>query len=151
MNFQAVHFNNHKRQITFVYPDQSQFSLHYSGLGIAETLQEAWLYNEGPQKVGIFYSSGEVEFVPTEKVIQACSKGESDLESRLEKFVDEIENRLSAKRISKRHLAQGMKTSETQIYRLLDRDHLKRRFQPLDQIAAAVDTELEFRLQPKKT
>ncbi|MGZ3687055.1 MAG: helix-turn-helix domain-containing protein [Bdellovibrionota bacterium] len=150
MNFQAVHFNNHKRSITFSYPDQTQFSLHYSKLGIPETIQEAWLYNEGPQKVCLFHASGEVEYVPAAKVLKANASSDSGFEASVEKLVTELENRLHAKRISQRELARALKTSQPHVARLLKREYLKSKLGQIAAIAETLETELEVRIKPKK-
>ena len=141
-------FNNRKKQITVVYMNGKKLSIHYSSLGIEQNINAIWIDKEtGGMSLGIEFKDGSIDYMPYDQPLAIVNDAEFLLQTHIEILVFKINETLKKKKISKKHLAEKLNTSENQIYRLLNPTILNKNLAQLYRIAELLDLELVIEIQ----
>jgi hypothetical protein len=144
----AVTFDNRKRVLRVTYSMGKTAVVPFGMLGIQQKLADAWVDKETRgMAVGLRLEGGEEEFMPYDQPLALTRDPEFLLRTHIERLVAQIERALSAKRVSKRYLANQLGTSDNQIQRLLDPKILNKNLEQLYRIATLLGLELEWRVK----
>lgn len=144
--FKSVSFNNRKKQLVVVYTTGKRAALHYSPLGIKSNIREIWIDKETrSQSIGIRYDNGKVDYIPYDQPLAVIKDPEFLLQTHIEILISRIEVAIQASRISKRYLAEQLKTSDNQIQRLLNPKILNKNLSQLYHLASLLGLEVEIR------
>lgn len=143
-----VSFNNRKKVLRVEYLSGKNMDVHYSQIGIDENLSDAWVDKETRgMSVGLRRESGEEDYMPYDQPLALAKDPEFLLQNQIEKLIAHIKNAIIAKKISKRYLAEQLKTSDNQIQRLLNPKIVNKNLEQLYKIAALLDLELEWQVK----
>lgn len=146
--FKKVSFNNRKKQIIFDYRNGKRAVVHYGQLGIKTAIARAWIDSETRSRsVGLEFSNGEQDFVPYDQPLALIKDPQFLLQTHVETLTAKITLELTRKGISKRYLAEKLRTSDNQIQRLLNPKILNKNLEQLYEVAALLDLQFEFSLK----
>lgn len=146
--FKSVKFSNNKKQIDLVYTSGKNVSLHYGSLGISKNISHVWVDQETRGKsIGIEYLDGSKDFMPYDQPLAIIKDPEYLLQEHIEHLIAHIKEVINKKKISKRYLAQQLKTSDNQIQRLLDPSILNKNLSQLYKIASLLGLAFEIELK----
>lgn len=146
--FKAVNFSNNKKQIEVIYTSGKKVTIHYGALGIRKKINSTWVDKETKGKsIGIEYIDGTTDFMPYDQPLAIVKDPEYLLQDHIERVIAQIKEVIKEKRISKRYLAQQLKTSDNQIQRLLDPSILNKNLSQLYKIASLLGLQFEFELK----
>ena len=144
--FKSVSFNNRKKQMTVTYTSGKKATLHFRPLGIQSNVLEAWIDKETRgQSIGIRYDDGRVDYLPYDQPLALIKDPEFLLQTHIENLISRIKEAIQASRISKRYLAEQLKTSDNQIQRLLNPKILNKNLSQLYHLASLLGLEVEIR------
>ena len=143
-----VSFHNRKKQLVVEYGSGTQVLVHYGEVGIRKNLRSASLDREtGGRAIRLDYRDGTTDFMPYDQPLAAVRDPEFMLRHDLEVLVARIRERLDQQRISLRHLAERLKTSDAQVQRLLDPSNLRKNLSQIYAIGAVLDLKVEVRVK----
>lgn len=147
LKFKAISFNNHKKQFLFTYASDKKASVHYSQLGITSPVSTAWIDKETRgQSIGFTLLSGETDFIPYDQPLALVRDSDYLLQNQIEIIIAQIKDEIRDKKLSKKYLAEQLKTSDNQIQRLLNPKILNKNLTQLYHILTLLKLEPEFRL-----
>jgi hypothetical protein len=148
LKIKSVSFNNRKKQIEVVYHSGKKISVHYSRLGIKSIIQDAWIDKETQnQSIGIRFDKNKVDYMPYDQPLAIAKDPDFLLQNHIENLISRIKEKIQKSKISKRYLAEQLKTSDNQIQRLLNPKILNKNLSQLYHIASLVGLEVEIRLK----
>jgi len=143
----AVQRNNRKRVIQVAYASGKKVDVHYSQLGILKNISEIWIDKETRgMSVGMRLEDGKEEFMPYDQPLALAKDPEYQLQNQIERLIAHIKVALEKKKISKRYLAEQLKTSDNQIQRLLNPKILNKNLEQLYKVASLLGLELEWNI-----
>lgn len=146
--FQWASFNNRKKQLRVVYTSKKTIILHYSWLGIRSNIERVWVDSETRgRSIGIKLSDGKVDYLPYDQPLALGEDSEFLLQNQMEVLTARIKEVISKKKISKRYLAQQLRTSDNQIQRLLNPKIINKNLTQLYHIATLLGLDLEISLK----
>lgn len=145
--FKSVSFNNRKKQLCFVYTSGKKAVCHYSSFGIKNNITKAWIDKDtGNQSIGLEFHNGKTDYIPYDQPLSIISDTEYLLQHHIELIISHIKDAIRLRKISKKYLAQQLKTSENQIHRLLNPKILNKNLSQLYKILAYLDLEIDMRV-----
>lgn len=147
--FKSIVFNNRKKQLKFVYMSGREILVHYSSLGIKKNIKGAWVDKETRgQSIGFEFEDNTTDYMPYDQPLYVIKDPQFLLQQQIEFITAKINKEIIKQKISKRYLANMMKTSDNQIQRLLNPDILNKNLEQLFKIASILN--LEFSINLKK-
>lgn len=143
--FKSVDFNNRKKQLVFTYSSGKQAVIHYSQLGISTNITKAWVDSKTRNKsVGLKFANGKKDYLPYDQPLALIKDAETLLQNQIEIIIAYIKNEIKERKLSKRYLAEQLKTSDNQIQRLLNPKIINKNLSQLYQIVFLLHLELKF-------
>lgn len=141
----AAQCNNRKHIIHIEYLSGKKVEVHYSQLGILKNILKIWVDKETRGKsIGILLENGQEEYMPYDQALALVKDPEYQLQNQIERLIAHIKEALKKKKVSKRYLAEKLKTSDNQIQRLLNPKILNKNLEQLYGVAALLGLELEW-------
>ena len=143
--FKKVEFNNKKKIFRLTYNSNLMVECPYVALGIKEKVIDA-----GPDKeVGhhSFYfvlENGKKDYVPFDQPLYISNNPDYMRQELMFELTMKIQYMIENAGISKRELARSLKTSVTQINRLLDQTNYNKDLSRLIQIAALLNYDFDW-------
>lgn len=143
--FKKVEFNNKKKVFRLTYNSGLTVECPYIAFGIKEKVIDA-----GPDKeVGnhSFYfvlESGKQDYVPFDQPLYISNNPDYMRQELMFELTMKIQNMIENAGISKRELARSLKTSVTQINRLLDQTNYNKDLSRLIQIASLLNYDFDW-------
>jgi hypothetical protein len=147
LKFKKVSFNNRARKLLFRYLSGQSVSVHYSSLSIKNNIKRAWVDEETrKQSIGFEFEDGKIDYIPYDQPLAISKDPEFLLRTHIETIIAFIKETLSERRISKKYLAEQLKTSDNQIQRLLNPALLNKNLEQLYKIASLIGLEFNLKL-----
>jgi hypothetical protein len=147
IKFKDVTFNNRTKKIVFRYISGKSVTVHYSSLGIKNNIIRAWVDEEtGKQSIGFEFEGGKIDYMPYDQPLAVVKDPEFLLRAHIETIIALIKETLTERRISKKYLAEQLKTSDNQIQRLLNPAILNKNLEQLYKIASLIGLEFDLKL-----
>ncbi len=141
-------FNNHKKVLEVIYASGKSVRVHYRQLGIIKNISDVWVDKEtSGLSLGIRFEDQTENYMPYDQPLALVRDPEYLLQNQIEKVTARIRNAIVEKGISKRFLAEQLKTSDNQIQRLLDPRILNKNLEQLYKIATLLGLEFEWRIK----
>lgn len=146
--FKMISFNNHKKQFLFTYTSGKRAAVHYSQLGIKTPVATAWIDKETKgQSIGFTLSTGKTDYIPYDQPLALIKDSDYLLQNQIETIIAQIKEEISSRKLSKKYIAEQLKTSDNQIQRLLNPKILNKNLTQLYHILTLLNLEPEFRLR----
>jgi len=143
-----VSFSNKTKEIEIEYASKKKYLLHYGQLGIGKNIVRAWVDSETKGKsVGFEFDDGSIDFMPYDQPLVLNKDPEYMLQEQIEHLVLELNEAIQKKGISKKYIAKKLKTSENQIFRLLNPSILNKNLEQLYQMAFILNKQIEIELK----
>lgn len=143
-----VSVNNRKKELSVVYTSGKQIVVHYGLVGIEKNVTDAWPDPEtGHRSIVLDYADGTQDFMPYDQPLAAVKDPEFLLRNDLERLTARIRQEAKRQRVSLRHIARQLGTSDNQIQRLLNPRILNKNLQQLYRIAAMLGLKVDLRLE----
>lgn len=143
-----VTFSNKTKEIEIEYTSKKKYSVHYGQLGIRKNILKAWVDHEtGNQSVGFEFEDGSLDYMPYDQPLALNKDPDYLLQDQIEHLVLELNESIKKKGISKKFIAKKLKTSENQIFRLLNPSILNKNLEQLYQIAFILNKQIEIELK----
>ncbi|MBI1870707.1 MAG: hypothetical protein HYS07_05895 [Chlamydiae bacterium] len=146
--FKKVDFDNKKKVFHLLYISGLEIECPYSALGIREKVIEA-----GPDQEVSGYSfyfvleGGEKNFVPFDQPLHIAQHPEYVRETVLYEITKQINCFIDQEQVSKRELSRRLRTSMSQLARLLDTTNYKKEFSRLIELAAILNYEFKWKFK----
>lgn len=148
MKFKSARFSNKKKEIYIVYTSGKKVMIHYSSLGILHHIKNIQVDKETLGKsLKIDFVSGKTDYVPYDQPLFFVKDPEYMLHNHIENIVSRINEEIRRKKMSKKHLARQLKTSDNQVQRLLNPNILNKNLSQLYKLASLLG--LEFKVSVK--
>ena len=148
MKFKSAKFSNKKKEIYIVYTSGKKVTIHYSSLGISHHIKNIQVDRETLGKsLKIDFVSGKTDYVPYDQPLFLVKDPEYMLHNHIENIVSRINEEIRRKKMSKKHIARQLKTSDNQIQRLLNPNILNKNLSQLYKLASLLG--LEFKVSVK--
>ena len=139
--FKTVEFNNKKRVFILTYTSGLVVECPYSSLGIKNKIVEAGPDKEvGNHSFFFVLENGEKDYVPYDQPLHISNNPDYMRQELMFDLTMKIKQIIETAGISKRELARSLKTSVTQINRLLDQTNYTKDLSRLIQIASLLTT-----------
>lgn len=146
--FASVAFNNRKKQFHFSYANGKKATLHYGQLGLKHSVLEAWIDKETRgQSVGFKLSNGETDYIPYDQPLALVKDVDYLLQNHIEILISHIKEALQRRKLSKKYLAEQLKTSDNQIQRLLNPKILNKNLSQLYHVLSLLNLEPEIHVK----
>lgn len=140
--------NNRRKELTVQYASGKQVVVHYGLVGIRKSIKRAWPDPEtGKRSIVLDYADGSQDFMPYDQPLAAIKDPEYLLRHDLEVLTAKIRQEAKRQRVSLRHIARQLGTSDNQVQRLLNPGILNKNLHQLYRIAALLGLKAEFHLQ----
>lgn len=148
MKFKSAKFSNKKKEIYIGYTTGKKAVIHYSSLGISHHIKNIQVDKETLGKsLKIEFVNGKTDYVPYDQPLFLIKDPEYMLHNHIEHIVSRINEEIKRKKMSKRHIARQLKTSDNQIQRLLNPNILNKNLSQLYKLASLLG--LEFKVSVK--
>ena len=148
MKFKSAKFSNKKKEIYIGYTSGKKVTIHYGSLGISHHIKTIQVDKETLGKsLKIEFVNGEIDYIPYDQPLFLVKDPEYMLHNHIEDIVSRINEEIRRKKISKKHLARQLKTSDNQIQRLLNPNILNKNLSQLYKLASLLG--LEFKVSVK--
>jgi hypothetical protein len=145
LKFKSASFSNRKKQLEALYTSGKKITLHYGELGIAKLLKTVNVDEETKGKSLILtFVDNSVAYLPYDQPLALGRDPEYLLQLHIERIIAKIKESIAKKGISKRFLAEKLKTSDNQIQRLLDPSILNKNLSQLYRVADIVGLTIQF-------
>lgn len=145
--FKSVSFDNKKKRIIFTYFSGKRVSVHYGALGIKKNIKDAFIDKETKnQSIKFDFEDGTSDYMPYDQPLAATKDPGFILKTHIETVIACIKAELKNSKISKKYLAEKLKTSDNQIQRLLNPAILNKNLEQLYKIASLLGLEFEIKL-----
>jgi len=141
-------FNNRRKVLTVEYASGKKAEVHYGQIGIRRNLEEVWIDRETRgRSLGLRFADGSEDYMPYDQPLALTKDPQFMLRTHLEKVIARINEALAAKRMSKRHLARQLGTSDNQVQRLLNPAILNKNLEQLYRIGMILGLEFEWHVR----
>ena len=148
MKFKSAKFSNKKKEIYIVYTTGKKAVIHYSSLGISHPIKNIQVDKETLGKsLKIDFINGKTDYIPYDQPLFLIKDPEYILHNHIENIVSRINEEIRRKKMSKKHIARQLKTSDNQIQRLLNPNILNKNLSQLYKLASLLG--LEFKVSVK--
>ena len=148
INFKAVKFFNKKKEIHITYTSGKKAIIHYSSLGISSIIKNIQIDKETAGKsLKVTFSSGKIDYIPYDQPLFLIKDPEYMLYNHIENVISQIKDEIKRKRISKKHIARQLKTSDNQLQQLLNPKILNKNLPQLYKLTGLLG--LEFKVSVK--
>lgn len=145
MKFKSAKFSNKKKEIDIVYTTGKKTVIHYSSLGISHPIKNIQVDKETLGKsLKIEFVNGKTDYIPYDQPLFLIKDPEYMLHSHIENIVSKINEEIRRKKMSKKHIARQLKTSDNQVQRLLNPNILNKNLSQLYKLASLLG--LEFKV-----
>ena len=143
--FKKVDFSNHRRELYLTYRSGKTVTLHFSALGIKQKIASAHIDEETRGSSAVLnFTDGTVDYLPYDQPLHLARDPDYLLQEHIELITAQILAEIHKKKISKKHLARQLKTSDNQIQRLLDPTILNKNLSQLYKLASLVGLEAKL-------
>ena len=150
MKFKSVKCSNKKKEIYIVYTSGKTAVIHYSSLGISHHIKNIRVDKETSGKsLKIEFVNGRVDYLPYDQSLFLIKDPEYMLHNHIENIISRINEEIKRKKMSKKHIARQLKTSDNQVQRLLNPNILNKNLPQLYKLASLLG--LEFKVSVKMT
>src|SRR3990167_9343433 len=93
--FKSVDFNNHKKQLFFVYTTGKKVSVHYSQLGINSNIVKAWVDHETRDRsIGLEFENGSKDYLPYDQPLELVKDADYLLQNHIELVISYIKDEI---------------------------------------------------------
>lgn len=141
----SANFSNRKKEIGVTYTTGKEAVVHYGSLGISRNIKEVWIDQETKgATLGLRFEDGTADYMPCDQPLFLTQDPEYMLQSHIENIVARINGELSRKKVSKKHLARELGTSDNQIQRLLNPAILNKNLKQLYRVASLLGLRFEM-------
>lgn len=143
--YRAVTFNNKKKVFNLVYTSGLEIECPYSGLFINNKVVEVGLDKETGNHCFYFVlEDGEKHYITHDQPLYVVKNPDYIRHDTLCNVTIKLQNIMELRKISKREVARRLKTSVTQVNRLLDQTNYNKDLSRLIQMAAVLGYEFEL-------
>jgi hypothetical protein len=143
--FKKVEFNNKKRVFKLSYNSGLVVECPYAALGIKEKVVEAAPDKEvGGHSFYFILENGKQDYVPFDQPLYISNNPDYMRQELMFELTMNILSIIEDVGISKRELARSLKTSVTQINRLLDQTNYNKDLSRLIQIASLLNYDFDW-------
>lgn len=144
----SAKYSNKKKQIQLTYASGKKVSLHYGSIGIKQNIKEVWIDKETRGKaLGIRLGDGSLEYMPYDQPLAVSGDPDFALRNHIERVTAKIKEEIEKNKISKKYLAQQLRTSDNQVQRLLNPDILNKNLAQLYKMASLLGLKFEITLK----
>lgn len=148
IKFKSAKYSNKKKEIYITYTSGEKTVIHYSSLGISHHIKNIQVDKETSGKsLKIDFINGKTDYLPYDQPLFLTKNPEYMLHNHIENVISQINEEIRRKKMSKKHLARQLKTSDNQIQRLLNPNILNKNLPQLYKLASLLD--LEFKVSVK--
>ena len=148
IKFKSAKYSNKKKEIYIIYTSGKKTVIHYSSLGILHNIKNIQVDKETSGKsLKIDFINDETDYLPYDQPLFLTKDPEYMLYNHIENVISQINEEIKRKKMSKKHLARQLKTSDNQIQRLLNPNILNKNLPQLYKLASLLD--LEFKVSVK--
>ena len=148
VKIKKAEFNNRKKVLTVHYMNGKTVDVHYAQLGIKKNLETAWVDQDTKgHSLGLRFEDGNEDYMPYDQPLAIARDPEYLLQTHIERLTAIIKATIKERKISKRFLAEQLRTSDNQVQRLLNPDILNKNLEQLYKIATLVGLELEWHIK----
>ncbi len=145
MKFKSATFSNRKKEIHIVYASGKKVVVHYGSLGIADPIAQIQVDEEtSGRTLKIEFANGKTDYVPYDQPLFLVKDPEYMLRDHIENIVARINEEMDRKKISRKYLAQQLKTSDNHIQRLFNPRLRNKNLPQLYKLAALLGLEFEI-------
>jgi hypothetical protein len=142
MRFKKIDFNNRKKIFILEYTSGLVIECPYFSFGIKHNIVDAGTDREvGNHSFYFILENGYKDYVPFDQPLHIVQNPDYILEETLYKMTGQLNKFIVSSRISKRQLARLLKTSVSQLNRILDPANYKKDIGRLIEIAALLNYE----------
>lgn len=146
--FKSAAFSNKLKEIEVVYTTGKRATLPYASLNLKKKIQRIWVDKETKGKsVGMEFEDGLVDYLPYDQPLAIVKDPEYILQNHIERITARIKDEIARKKISRRFLAQQLKTSENRIQRLLNPEILNKNLGQLYKMVSLLGLECEIQIR----
>ncbi len=146
--FKSAEYSNKKKQIHITYASGKRVNVHYGSLGIRQNIKELWIDKEtGGKSLGIKLADGSLDYMPYDQPLAILGDPEFALRNHIERVIAKIKEEIEKNKISKKYIAQQLKTSDNQVQRLLNPNILNKNLSQLYKVASLLGLEFEMNLK----
>lgn len=140
--FKSVEYDNKKKVFYLEYASGLKIECPYSALGIKKSIVEAAPDKEsGCHSFYFDLENGKREIVPFDQPLYIVQNPEYVREQTLYEVTKQLNEFIKKSKISKRELARRLRTSLSQLSRLLDTTNYKKELSRLIELAAMLNYE----------
>ena len=144
MKFKSATFSNRKKEIHIVYASGKKAVVHYGSLGITDPVKHIRVDKEtSGRSLKIEFANRKTDYMPYDQPLFLIKDPEYMLRNHIENIVARINEEISRKKISKKHLARQLKTSDNQVQRLLNPQIMNKNLTQLYKLASLLGLEFE--------
>jgi hypothetical protein len=144
LKFKSATFSNKKKQIDIVYTNGKQAAIHFGSVGIKKLIKDIKVdWETSGKSLKIIFEDESIDYLPYDQPLVIVRDPEYLLQVHIERITAKIKEAIARKKISKRYIAERLKTSDNQIQRLLNPDILNKNLSQLYKIADLVGLEFE--------
>ena len=148
MKFKSVTFCNRKKRINTIYSNNKEYEVHYSELGIKRNIKNILIDTETKGlSLIIELDDGELNYMPYDQILYLRKDPEYMLKLHIQHIVADIKKALKEQKISKAFLRDALKTSDSQLNRLLDSKKINKNLFQLYKLSNLLKLEPEFCLK----
>jgi len=143
--FKKIEFDNRKRVFHLQYTTGLKLDCPYFSLGIKGKVMDAGPDAEvGGHSFFFVLENGKKDFVPFDQPLHIAQNPEYVKEQTLYEMTKRLNEFIKKEGVSKRELARRLKTSLSQLARLLDTSNYKKELSRLVEIAAMLNYEFKW-------
>ena len=144
----SASFNNRKKVLEVNYVSGKSAKVHYHQLGITKNLMEVWVDKEtNGLSLGMRFEDQTEDYMPYDQPLALVRDPEYLLQNDIERLIANIKGVIVKKKISKRYLAEQLKTSDNQVQRLLNPTILNKNLEQLYKIATLLGLEFGWHIK----
>ena len=144
----SAEFNNRRKTIVVTYTTGKPVEVHYAQLGIRQNIESVWVDKETRgMSLGIKLENGQEDFMPYDQPLALAKDPEYLLQTQIERLTATIKQTIAEQKISKRYIAEQLKTSDNQVQRLLNPAILNKNLEQLYKIATLLGLELDWQVR----
>ncbi len=130
------------------YTTGKKVSIHYGSIGVKQNIKEVWVDKEtGGKSLGIKLADGSLDYMPYDQPLAISGDPEFVLQNNMERIIAKIKEEIEKNKISKKYIAQQLKTSDNQVQRLLNPNILNKNLSQLYKVASLLGLEFEMNLK----
>jgi hypothetical protein len=148
LKFKSATFSNKKKQIDILYTNGKQAAIHFGSVGIKKLVQDITVdWETNGKSLKIIFEDGSIDYLPYDQPLMIARDPEVLLQIHIERIIAKIKDAIAKKKISKRYIAEKLRTSDNQVQRLLNPAILNKNLSQLYKIADLVGLEFEVHVK----